>query len=167
MNDNLERPVAAADEAVRLFRSGFSCAESVVLALAPWYPQGLRDPQRLATVFGGDVARRGLLCGCVTGAALALGAAIGRITSTDTATRDRVYVAADRVLDALARRFGSLDCRTLTGLDFALGEAREEWEARVKEPLCVHLVRTTAELTAKELQAASLATPEESIRQAF
>jgi C_GCAxxG_C_C family probable redox protein len=157
MEQLVEKPVDPGDEAVRLFRSGYSCAEAVVLALAPWYPEGLAEPQRVAAAFGGWIARRGLLCGCVTGSALALGAAMGRTSPTDTESRDRVYAAMDRVLAAFAERFGSLDCRQLTGLDFTREEAREEWGARVQEALCVHLVRAAAQLTAEELRRAVVA----------
>ncbi len=155
LGGELERPGDAAGEAVRRLRSGWSCAEAVVLSVAPHYPPDLREPQRLATAFGGGIARRGLLCGCVTGAAVALGAAMGRASADDTVARERVYAAADRVLSALAARFGSLECRALTGLDFALPAAREEWESRVREQLCVHLVRATAALVAAELEAAA------------
>ncbi len=147
-----DRGAISTDEAVRLFRSGYSCAESVVLALAPAYPVDVRDPQRLAAAFGGGVARRGLLCGCLTGAAVALGAAMGRTSPTDGESRDRVYAAMDTVLATFAQRFGSLDCRALTGLDFTREEGRTQWGARVQEELCVHLVRATVELVAETLR---------------
>jgi C_GCAxxG_C_C family probable redox protein len=154
----VEEVAEPGEAAVRLFRSGFSCAEAVVLALSARYPPELREPQRLATAFGGGIARRGLLCGCVTGAALALGAAIGRTSPNDEGSRDRVYAAANRVIDAFAERFGSLDCRQLTGgLDFTREQARAEWAARVQEERCVHLVRAAAELTAAELDRSAAA----------
>lgn len=106
------------EHALTLFDQGFNCAESALTALGQdgeAMPAGLSS---FATAFGAGVARQGHLCGCLTGAAIALSCARGRTDPHDSSAKDSVYAAVKRLLDKFTERFGAVDCRTLTGLDF-------------------------------------------------
>ena len=61
------------ERAVQFFKSGYNCAESVLKAVAEAIGTDTGDSQRFATAFGGGVARQGYTCGCLTGAAMAVG----------------------------------------------------------------------------------------------
>lgn len=140
------------DQAVALFETGYNCAESVVIAVARRLGLDGGEPERLATGFGGGMARRGLVCGCLTGSALALGLAAGRRSGDDDTGKERVYTALERVMGAFEARFGSLDCRRLTGLDFSLPESHAAFDATVKDAVCVHLVRWATEAVLAEVE---------------
>jgi len=142
-----------AETAATLFEAGFSCAESIIWTLATRLGADVADPQRLGAAFGGGMARRGLICGCLTGCAVAFGLLAGRVSRHDDERRDQVYAALQRVLAEVERRHGSLDCRKLTGLDFSKPEDRQSFEYGVKQDVCIPLLELTTELAVEELAA--------------
>ena len=149
-----DSPLArAADAAVERFDRGYSCAEAVVLALAPDDGRSPADPQRTAAALGGGIARAGLTCGCLTGAAIAVGWHLGRSSPDDRASKERAYRAAGAVVRRFQAAFGSTECRTLTGLDLARENPQAELD-RVSAQVCRKLVRFVAETTNEELAAA-------------
>ncbi len=152
-HDEPERTVAV------LFASGFNCAESVVEALAPSRGPGSDRPRVQATGFGGGLARHGLTCGALSGAVMALSALAGRSEADDDAGRERVYRMVDGVLQRFARRFGSLDCRRVTGLDFGREEDRATFDRRVKDAVCLPLVAFVVQSVLAELEAAGRPAP--------
>ena len=135
--------------AVAHFNRGFSCAEAMLLALAP---AGIADPQRAGAAFGGGIARRGLICGCLTGCAAAVGLRLGRTSPDDKERKEVVYGVVDAVLRRFEDAFGTLECRKLTGLDFNVENPQQELD-RVQQEVCVKLVRFTAEAALAELAA--------------
>ena len=140
-----------ADAAAGYFDSGYNCAESLLLALAPaGAPDGI---QRAATALGGGIARSGLACGCLTGAALAVGLRMGRTSPDDTDSKERAYRVVSGVARRLAAEFGTTECRKLTGLDFNQKNPQEELD-RVHAEVCSKVVRFVAAAAAEEIAAA-------------
>lgn len=142
---------SAGDRAVALFGAGFNCAESTVAALlvAAGRPPG--DAQRLATAFGGGLARRGGVCGALAGAAMALSTLLGRRDAEDTDGKDRVYAAVERLLQRFETAQGSIMCRELTGLDFHDPASHEVFKASVKGAVCVPAIRLVVRAALDEL----------------
>jgi C_GCAxxG_C_C family probable redox protein len=107
---------AVARRARELFlSSGFNCAESVLLANmerlgveGDWLP-------KVASGFGGGIARTGQVCGALTGAVLALGWAMGRSASDDSV--DELYGVGAELVDEFTSEFGSTSCRMLIDID--------------------------------------------------
>ncbi len=104
--------------AVRYFNSGYNCAESVLKAVVETLGTNLEDPQRFATAFGGGVARQGYVCGCLSGASMAVGLLAGRSSPEDLEGKERVYAAVMRLFESFKTRAGSAECRDITGLKF-------------------------------------------------
>ena len=133
-----------------LYDRGFNCAESVLLALAgddhgeapPW--------QRAAATFGGGIARQGLLCGCLTGCAMAVGLRIGRLRPDDKETRDRSYRVTEAIFRRFRQRFGALDCRLLSGMDFHQPNPPEALR-RVHAETCAPMVEEIVRIALEEL----------------
>ncbi len=138
-----------ADAAVAQFDRGFSCAEAMVLALAP---DGERpgDVQRTAAALGGGIARAGLTCGCLTGAAVAVGWRLGRTSPDDQAAKERAYRVAAAIVRRFAAAFGATECRRLPGLDLN-GENPQAELDRVNTEVCRRLVGFVARVAAEEL----------------
>lgn len=139
-----------AGKAMEYFVGGYNCAESALLALGGDEARVQGELQRLATAFGGGTARRGMLCGAVAGAAMALGLHLGRSLPGDNEGRDRVYQAAEELMTAVERRFGSVQCRHLTGLDFHDPGSHDAFPP-IKERVCIPLLRYVVELTARRI----------------
>ncbi len=144
------------DRAVEQFNQGFNCAEAMVLALAPNDSRTPRDVQRGATALGGGIARAGLTCGCVTGAAVAVGLRFGRRSPDDKESKERAYGAMANVVRRVEARFGTTECRKLTGLDFNRENPQAELD-RVHAEICTKIVRFVAESAAEEIAAAEAA----------
>lgn len=128
---------------VAKFLSGYNCAESILLTTTT--QAGITSPlvPKIATPFGGDIARSGLICGCVTGALMYIGARFGRTELTDD--REKAHALARNLQKAFEQKFGSLICYELIDCDFATPEGNKRWE-KVKESRCANFVKGTVEI---------------------
>jgi C_GCAxxG_C_C family probable redox protein len=70
---------------------------------------------RVASGFGGGMARAGLACGALTGAFMALGYRHGR--GTPDFDKNAIYDIVWPLLDDFVKTFGSSQCAELIGLD--------------------------------------------------
>ena len=113
------------DYAVKKFESGFNCAESVLSAVTESVlGKNLSGiVPRIATGFGGGIARNGDVCGAVSGGVMALGLAMGRDLATES--REPCNVSVDKFYNAFVSRFGSCKCCELTGVDLKLATKAE------------------------------------------
>lgn len=134
------------DQAKQYFNSGFNCAESVLLAVCS---QMGYDPKeygrcipRMATGFGGGIARNGSICGALSGAIMALGLVLGRDEARES--RDPCYPAADQFYNEFVERFGHSSCRELTGLDMKNEQDRKRYADTVHQERCNPMVAWAA-----------------------
>jgi C_GCAxxG_C_C family probable redox protein len=128
------------EKATSRFLSGFNCAESVLLTMAEHHDVKSTLIPRIATPFGGGIARNGSICGCVTGALMSAGLEFGRMHSTDD--KEKAYAVATSFLNEFQREFGSLVCYELIGCDFRTPEGNKRFE-QLKESKCVGFVKRT------------------------
>ena len=125
------------------FLGGFNCAESVLLTLAEH--QGIESTlvPRIATPFGGGIARSASVCGCVTGALMGIGMKHGRMQTTED--RLKAYAMATDFMNAFEKRFGSLICYDLIGCDFRTPEGHKRFE-ELRESRCANFVKGAIEI---------------------
>jgi len=130
------------EQARRSFNSGYNCAESVLLAVskqAGLMVQGFRSfIPKIATGFGGGIARNGDICGALTGGIMAISLALGR--DNPDQSRDLCYAAADRFYNEFIEAFSTCKCRDLIGLDLKKPEQRETYQSRVHYARCNPIV---------------------------
>jgi C_GCAxxG_C_C family probable redox protein len=102
---------------VDLFKSGYFCAESVLLAIAE--SQGIRSDliPRIASGFCSGMARTGGMCGAVSGAIMGIDLAAGR--SSPAESIEPSYSLAQKLISGFERQHGSVNCRQLIGCDLA------------------------------------------------
>ena len=97
---------------------------------------------RLGTNFGGG-ARKGELCGAVSGALMVLGLLYGHSERGDAAAKARAYTLAEEYMNRFIRENGSAVCRELLGYDLSVPEQmasiREKELFRV---LCPEIIRS-------------------------
>ena len=134
------------EEARRSFNSGYNCAESILLTVTKQADLMAQDlgsmVPRIATSFGGGIARNGDICGAVTGGIMAIGLALGRDSSDQN--RDPCYAAADRFYNEFIETFGTCRCRDLTALDLKKRDEREAYQSRVHYERCNPIVAWAA-----------------------
>jgi hypothetical protein len=87
----------------------------------------------------------------LTGALVAYGIACGRVSPDDSEGKEQAYAGARRIYEGFRERFGSVECRELTGVDFDDAASVEKYEAEdIHGRVCKPTVRGAAELLAAE-----------------
>ena len=141
------------ETAYRHFIPGkLTCCESILLAgcealgiesdLVPDISLGL----------GGGVGFQGDTCGVLTSTAMVVSLAVASKEKNYAKKKMQAVQAAGRIYCAFKEQFGAADCRSLCGLDLTTLEGRKKLAETVKAQRCAELVRTGAQLLAKELQ---------------
>ena len=143
--------------AKELFLAGYNCSQAVFCAFAEDLGIERALAAKMSASFGGGMGRLRLTCGCVSGAMMVLGLALGY--DPENSQRDAKtehYEKVRALAAALERRNGSLICKELLamkGVDATAGGAPEErTEEYYKRRPCPEYVRIAAEETAKILK---------------
>ena len=107
----------ASQRSLELFRSGFFCAESVLLAIAE--SQGIQSDliPRIATGFCSGISRTGGMCGAVSGAIMGINLVAGR--NSPAKSIEVSYTLTQKLISRFEGQFGSVNCHQLIGCDLA------------------------------------------------
>ena len=107
----------ASQRSAELFRSGFFCAESVLLAIAE--SQGIQSDliPRIATGFCSGISCTGGMCGAVSGAIMGINIVAGRTSPNESIELN--YALTQKLIDRFESQYGSVNCRQLIGCDLA------------------------------------------------
>lgn len=100
------------ERALDWHKKGYNCAQSVIVACAEF--AGLDENTALAVSggFGGGV-RSGEICGAISGAVMAVGAAYPFIDGNDAAAKDKIALLAKECVAAAAEKYGKVRCSDL------------------------------------------------------
>jgi C_GCAxxG_C_C family probable redox protein len=139
----VKKNIARANE---LFSQGFNCAQAILGSFAPQLELTQEQALKLASPFGGGIARRGHICGAVSGSLMALGLKMGAATPEE---KDAAYKLAGGFMREFEARHGSLLCRELIGCDLTTPDGlRKARESKVFETICPGLVEDAARIVA-------------------
>jgi C_GCAxxG_C_C family probable redox protein len=126
------------------FDQGFSCSQSVFSAFAPQFGITEELALKIASPFGGGMARQGEVCGAVTGALMVLALKHGTITPEK---KEEIYKVSQEFIHRFEAKHGSIICRKLTGYDLRVPEElKEAHDVKVFEKKCPFLVADAAEI---------------------
>ncbi len=141
---------STADSAVSVFLQNYNCSQAVFSAFAERFGVDKNMALRLASPFGGGMARRGEVCGAVTGALLALGLARGTHTP---ASKEEIYRLSQELMRRFEAAHGSILCRALLGYDISTpaGHAAAQ-EKGLFESICPVMVRDAAGIVGELLE---------------
>lgn len=110
---DIEARVALGSE---LFKSGFNCAQSVVVAFADIYDISQDTALKISASFGAGIGRMRLTCGAACGMFILAGLETGSATPGDTLARGANYQLVQNLAHEFEKRNGSLSCAILLGL---------------------------------------------------
>lgn len=136
------------EAAKNLFFQGYSCSQAVLCAFCDMTGLDTETAARMASSFGGGLARMREVCGAVSGAAIVLGLLRGYSDPKDSEAKKAHY----QLVQEFARRFkeenGSIICRELlSGVSAAPGNVPEaRTEAFYKKRPCAELVFQAARI---------------------
>jgi C_GCAxxG_C_C family probable redox protein len=134
-----------ADTAAAQFDRGFNCAQSVLNAFAEQIGLDASQALKLASIFGAGMARRGEVCGAVTGALMALGLAQGSDTPEG---KQASYQLGQDFLRQFEKKHGRILCRELINCDISTVEGLEHARSQgVFTSDCPLFIRTAVEIT--------------------
>ncbi|MBI4731313.1 MAG: C_GCAxxG_C_C family protein [Chloroflexi bacterium] len=132
------------DIADERFSQACNCAQSVFSAFASRYGLDEETAIKIATSFGGGMARRGEVCGAVTGALMALGLARGAATPEG---KEEVYRLGREFMHRFEEQHGSILCRMLLGCDISTpGGLQNARESGVIKAICPNVVHDAAKI---------------------
>ena len=134
--------------AERLFKEGYNCSQSVVLAFSDVTGMDDDTAARLASSFGGGLGRMREVCGAVSGAAMVLGLVRGYSDPLDSEAKKAHYALIREFANRFRERNGSIICRELlSGVNTALGgDPEQRTDEYYKKRPCALLCRQAAEI---------------------
>ena len=142
------------EEAKANFLAGMNCAQAVLCAFADRCGLDRDTAMKLASGFGGGIARQREVCGAISGMCMAADLIRGPGEGTDKAAKDEHYAFIRGLCDAFRDETGSIICRELLGLapnqnDPPVSEARTA--AYYKKRPCAELVAIAARILSERL----------------
>lgn len=108
-----------AQSAEKFFRNNFLCSQSILLTYADLFGMEAETAARIASPFGGGVARRGDTCGAVNGALMVLGLNFGHTSGDDLQSKEMTYQNVTDFISQFELRHGSILCRELLNIDIS------------------------------------------------
>ena len=135
------------EEAVSKIRGDFNCAQSIFSTYAPQYGLDQDTALKIATGFGGGMARFGRTCGAVSGAYMAIGLKYGMGINDDSELKEHTYEVIKEFSDRFQQIHGTEICRDLLGCDINTLEGKEYYDQNeFFEKKCVQYVKNAAEI---------------------
>ena len=132
------------EDALDVFSQKFNCSQSVFSAFATRLGLDKETALKLASPFGGGVARRGEICGAVSGALLVLGLARG---ADEPAGKDEIYRLSQEFMRLFEEKHDTVICRDLLSCDIGTPDGWQmAKEAGKFTTICPALVRDAAEI---------------------
>lgn len=104
-------------KAVETFRSGYNCAQAVVMTFAKELNFDESQASALAVGFGGGMGRMQEKCGAVTGAFMVLGMYNSKIHADNLSRKMESYAMIQKFDDKFKSIHGATDCRSLLKCD--------------------------------------------------
>jgi len=121
----------------------YNCCESVLLALAEYLDINSELIPKIGTAIGAGVGLNGLLCGCISSVAMAIGIKYGRNKAEENPRQ--AWDMIDKYVAAFKKEFGAVNCRELTGLNVKTPEGLKEYYARVHDYECTKRLKFAVE----------------------
>ena len=107
---------------------------------------------KMATPFGGGVARWGTICGAVVGGAMGLGFCFGSTRGEEKENRDKTYAKVQQMIREFEKEFGTIQCKDLIHLNLLDPADRKKYQEMNLRPRCAQFVARSAENVRKLLK---------------
>lgn len=129
------------EKAEEYFCNNFNCSQAVFTTFATEMGLDKEVALRIATQFGGG-ARKGEMCGAVSGALMALGLKYGHCHAEDAEEKGKAYQIAEDFMNRFIAEKGTVVCRELLGYDVSKTEDMQKIkELNLFKTVCPEMVR--------------------------
>ena len=134
------------DKAEEYFNNNFNCSQAVFATFATEIGLDEELALKIATQFGGG-ARKGEMCGAVSGALMVLGLKYGHFHAQDAEEKGRAYQIAEDFMNRFIEKKGTVVCRELLGYDISKTEGMKKIkELNLFKSICPEMIRCATEL---------------------
>ncbi len=141
-----------ADKAVELFEKGYNCSQSTAAVFAADAGADEQVVCRIASGFGGGIARGGDICGAVTGAIMALGLKYFQ-TNDVQKSKMEVYKIVNEFKKRFTRQHKSIICRELLGVNIGTPEGAAKFAADdLHHKVCCGVVRDAIQIAEEMME---------------
>ena len=128
-------------EAVGKFTNGHSCSTAILSSFAKKYGFDEKLAIKLASGFGGGMARKADTCGAVTGAIMVIG--LHYCNGPDA--KEIIYGQVQQFMKIFSERNGSIYCRELLPVNISIEDERNYAEEQnLFQTKCTEFVRDAA-----------------------
>ncbi len=141
-----------ADKAAEFFDEGYNCSESILKAYLDVFK---KNPTlgAAASGFGGGIGGKGLTCGAITGAVIALGIHHNRQKSDEKEVYASLREKTLALLNNFEKEIGSFNCKDLQPYDLTTLEGREKLhDDKEAAKKCKSYLATSAKLLIELLE---------------
>jgi len=133
--------------AIRTFRSGMNCAQSVITAFAPSMDADTTTLLRVSSGFGAGMGRLQKTCGAITGAFMVIGLAHTRNAGDQQYAKEKNVELIRSFNQAFMEKHRNTDCSELLKCDLNTGEGQEFFsEQRLGENVCEKCIATAVDI---------------------
>lgn len=140
------------DKAENYFRNCFNCSQAVFATFAVELGLDEDVALKIATQFGGG-ARKGEMCGAVSGALMVLGLKYGHSHEGDLEEKGKAYKIAEDFMNRFIEKKGTVVCRELLGYDVSKAEDMAKIkELNLFQITCPEMIRCATEIVDQMLQ---------------
>ena len=116
-----------------------TCSESVLMAGSEFLGIEADIIPDIALGLAGGIGHKGHTCGTITGGAMVLSLAVAAKEKDYATKKTKVLEAVERLYGAFEKKYGTAECRVLSGVDLATEQGRKEMkETTIKGPFLIH-----------------------------
>jgi len=135
------------EDAISTFKGDYNCAQSVLSTYSHQYGLDRDLALKLATGFGGGIARYGRTCGAVTGAFMVIGLKYGMGINNKVEEKEKTYQYIREFSNRFQEIHGSVICKELLGCDINTPEGKGYYnQNQLFEKKCLQYVKTSAKI---------------------
>ena len=130
------------EKASGYFDSGYNCAQSVLMAFSAELNLDRNIILKIASGFGGGMARMQDTCGAVAGGIMAIGMAVSNEEEDIATNKERVYHIISLFINKFKEKYRSVKCRDLLNCDLNTEEGQQFYEIHeLHDKVCMSCVR--------------------------
>lgn len=136
------------ETAKNLFLKGYNCTQSILYAFRDELDLSEETALKISCGLGAGMARKGEVCGAVTGGILVLGMRYGRVLNEDRTATEITYTKTQELMSLFTSRHGSFLCRQLlNGCDLSTEEGKSFFkENDYLNQICLNCVKSIVEI---------------------
>ena len=142
------------NRATRFLEEGYTCAESVLMAVSQEFEIENEISPHMAMCFGGGIGLTGAVCGAVSGAVMAIGLING--PAANVQEFQRTMPLAQELRRRFEEKMKTMNCRELTGVDLTKPENFEQYmNSDTPQKVCAPAVDTAYRIAMEILNEAA------------